>query len=370
MSKITPLTSAKIADIKSNYPPLTEEEFRYSKVSKGISKAESKGGNMLLVPLIKTGGKYFLLSPLSHKCYIKHRIPEIPNQAPTIEQWFQELRVFPNELDLPNIPRLRTKATIAANPKPEFFKNANDNFASSLNARHRKEKGWFVYYYYVEPESNRILHLDEPEARQLYCKKFEQSIMFERSPARPVFEELWRTCMTRSRNIPIVLKSRGIQNSLDAPSSVANKYHDYRHCFSATYCLTEMLLKFPNLDKCIWNVEVAPKEQPPYIGIPRPKPTLVYDNPHRDKVYECDRKKRTPPRSRQEARAAKNGDVYADDDDTFNIADYLDADELPQTPQQIASQQNVPQAPTANADVNPIANDIPVNPDVNDPLAD
>lgn len=314
-----------IADIKSNYPPLTEDEFRYSKVSRGVPKADAKGGSIILVSLLKSDRKYFLLSSMSHKCYIKHRIPNIPNQAPTIEQWFQELRVYPHELDLPSIPKYRAKNLRDAKPKPEFFANANENFATSLNARYKKEKGWFAYYYYVEPESNRILHLDEPEARQLYCKKYEQSIMFEKSPARPVFEELWRTCMTRSRNIPIVLKNRGIENSLDKPINIADKYHDYGHCFSATYCLTEMLVKYPNLDQCIWNVEIAPKEQPPHVRIARPRPMIVYSNPHKDKVYDCDKPRPNPvPKAR--VKQEEEDDGYVDDGVDYLADDNVNCD--------------------------------------------
>lgn len=282
------LTKPAIETLLKEYPPLTEEEFRYSKVSRGLPSFAAKDGKVLLVNLLKSNPKYFPLSPSAHNCYIKHRIPNIPNQAPTIEQWFQELRVYPNELDLPKIPRYRTKEVMEANPKPIFFENANINFASSKNARFRKERGWFAYYYYVEPYSNKVLHLDEPEARQLYCKKYEQSITFDKSPARPIFEELWRMCMVRSRSIPIVLKSKGIDNSLDKHISISEKYHDYRRCFSAVYCLVEMLTKFPNLDQCIWNLETPPKEQPPYIRPEINRPSLVYNNPHLHKVYECD----------------------------------------------------------------------------------
>ena len=305
-----------IEEVKSSYPPLTEDEFRYSKVACGFPSAKSTDGSKLLVSLLKSDKKYFLLSSMSHKCYIKHRIPTIPNQAPTIEQWFQELRVYPNELDLPTIPKCKSKQTLYANPKPEFFTKANENFATSANARHKKDKGWFAYYYYVEPESNRILHLDEPEARQLYCKKYEQSITFEKSPARPVFEELWRTCMARSRSIPIVIRNRGIENSLDKPIHIADKYHDYNHCFSATYCLVEMLVKYPNLDQCIWNVEVAPKESPPHVKVFRPRPAITYNNPHKDKVYECDKPKpKSKAKSKFKAKAVNDDDTYIADTD-------------------------------------------------------
>lgn len=289
----TLLTPDQIKEIISSYPPLTENEFRYSLINMSVKAPDPKDPSIMLVSPIKTNEKYSLLSSMTHKCYIRHRIPQISNQAPTIEQWFQELRVYPEELNMPdNIPHSITK-TAKANlmqyePLDIFFSNANTNFASSKNARGKKIKGHFIYYYYIDPETNKVMHLDEPEARQLYCKKYEQSIMFEKSPARPVFEQLWKSCMSRSRDIPVVFRGYCVDNILDKPTRIADRYHDYRVSFSCVYCLAEMILKFPHLEKCIWNTEVPPKTTPRKRMFHQ-RPTIIYNNPHIGKIYDCDK---------------------------------------------------------------------------------
>lgn len=283
------LSPTEVQSVISQYPPLLEEEFRYSAIRKGNKSPSSKDPNILLVAPIISNPEYSILSSYTHKCYIKHRIPEIANQAPTIEQWFQELRVYPDELEMTHIPPRKNKCLFKINPKPTFFRDVDVNFASSKNVRGKKHPGWFVYYYYVDPVSLQVLHLDEPEARQLYCKKYEQSIMFEKSPAKPVFESLWRRCMTRSRSIPIVLRGHGITESMDKHLSIPTLYHDYRHCFPFIYCLVEMLMKYPHLDQCIWNVETPPKMIPTFYTDPRPRVPITYTDPHAGKVYASDK---------------------------------------------------------------------------------
>lgn len=282
-----PLTFEQISTIVSSYPPLSDSEFRYSAIRKGCYSPNPKDPSILLIQLTKTNKDYSLLSSMTHKCYIKHRISSVSNQAPTIEQWLQELRVYPDELDRSN--KTESKRLFDLEPSQNFFTSVNANFASSAHARLKKKRGHFIYYYYIDPTTNQVRHLNEPEARQLYCKKFEQSIIFEKSPAKPVFESLWKLCMSRSRDIPIVLRGYCIQNNLESPTSIADQYHNYNTLFGSTYCIAEMLINYPHLDQCIWNREVAPKIIP---KAPKPKPSerpkVTYSNPHADKIYDCD----------------------------------------------------------------------------------
>lgn len=289
IKKLSPLSTDDITQIQQSYPPLMEDEFRYSRIvtNSGNPAPNADDPSLLIIGIYKSNKQWNLLSSMTHKCYINHRIPSIPNQAPTIEQWYQELRVYPDELMCDKPPRTINANVLKYDPKPEFFSDANVNFASSKNCRIKKKKGRFAYYYYIEPQTNRVLHLPEPEARQLYCKKFEQSITFAQSPAKPVFDNLWRTLMCRSRNIPIVMRGYKVDDSLDKPLSIVEKYHDFSVTFGDIYCLVEMLLKYPHLDRCIWNTEIPSKTIPKRI--PKPKPVVKYNNPHSIKVYKCDR---------------------------------------------------------------------------------
>lgn len=276
------LTTDDIARIQSLYPPLTEDEFRYSLVAFNVKSPDPNDPSIYMVTIVKTNADWNLLSSMTHKCYIKHRIPSIPNQAPTIYQWFHELKVFTEDLNLEQTPKFVTKSLMSIEPKSSFFENVNINFASSKNATASKRKrGKFVYYYYVEPDTNKIHHLEEPEARRLYCKKFEQSIMFPQSPARPVFERLWRTCMSRSRSIPVVLRGYAILDNLTTPTKISERYNDCYHAFGDSYCIAEMLINYPHLENCIWNREVPIKSAP--VKQPIVRPIVSYTNPHNGK---------------------------------------------------------------------------------------
>lgn len=255
------VTPEDVEMLIKTFPPLTEDDFRFSAVSQHVRAPDPKDNSIMLVMPLKSDKEYSLLSSMTHKCYIRHRIPQIPNQAPSIEQWYQELRVYRHELDINIPPKTPNSELIEYEPKTSFFYEANINFASSTNARRKKAKGQFIYYYYIDPETNEVKHLLEPQARQLYCKKYEQTILFDKSPARKVFLSLWRKCMGRSREIPIVIRGYNVLDELHWRTHISERYHDYGLAFGHEYCLAEMLINFPNIDNCIWNRE----EPPTYI---------------------------------------------------------------------------------------------------------
>lgn len=287
---ISLLTDEDIQSILHSYPPLTEEEFRYSLIKQNVRGPDMNDPSLFIVSPVKTNPTYHLLSTMTHKCYVNHRIPQIPNQAPSIEQWYQELKVYRSDLIITDeAKRHSVEKLMTFEPNDAFFEEANANFASSMNARRRRKcSGKPVYYYFFDPGSNKPVHLTEPESRQLYCKKYEQSIMFPKSPARPVFEKLWRSCMTRCRDLPIVMRSYGIVDALTDPTNLSGRYHDYNSPYGHAYCLAEMLVNFPNLENCIWNKEVPVRYIPNSVDSARPK--IVYQNPHAHKVYACDLK--------------------------------------------------------------------------------
>lgn len=285
------LSNSEITNIIKNYPPLTFEEFRYSQINIRKRAPDEKDPSIMIISPIKSNKHYSLLSAMTHKCYIKHRITQIPNQAPSIAQWFAELQVYPDELNTSvRINKNNYDVVKYCDPKTSFFTEANINFASSQNARQKKErKGYPVYYYYVDPQTNRPMHLNSAEIRQLYCCKYEQTIMFEQSPARPVFEQLWKKLMTRSRDIPILMRGFGIDERLDSSIDIRAKYMNTLEKWNEIHCLVEMLVNFPNIDNCIWH-STQPVYTPYYKPQRKkdmfPRPKVTYTNPHSGKTYE------------------------------------------------------------------------------------
>lgn len=280
-----PLTDKEIYELTSSYPPITECEFRYSNI-KCFGKAPSADDRNYIYFLITKSCKIWsLLSTLSHVCYINHHIPQIKHPAPTLAQWYNELHVYLDELDVDKIPYKNSESLRIYGPIQSFFDNANENFVTPLNARPKKKKGRFAYYYYVDPSTNDVKHLTESEARQLFCKKYEQSILHPSSVAKPVFERLWKICITRSRSKPIIFRGYNIVNNLTDTTHIADRYHDFSKDFSEIYCLAEMVCHYPDMSKCIWNRE-EPLEMTkiPKVSTVLPPPVIVYSNPHEEMI--------------------------------------------------------------------------------------
>ena len=229
-----------------NEMTLTENDFRFSKIKMFTKKPEYDNDQIVIRPL-KGDKTYYPLSPMTHKCYIKHNIKVIDNEAPTLEQFWQELKVFRDEVSN------ELKPLIEREPIPKFFEDVNNNFASSQNVRRRKKKGKPLYYYHINEETGKIEHLDYKSARKIYCKKYEETTLTKNSESLRLFQYLLSLCKNRDKTKPVIIRGYDVINALDAPTNIEERYNDLSSPFGHEYCLVEMLMHYPNLNECIWN---------------------------------------------------------------------------------------------------------------------
>ena len=202
-----------------------------------------------LIPYYSNTYKYLTAS--IHRKYIAHGIPQIPNNAPTLMQFFQELKVYRNEVQDSALPIFNRDV------KQEFFANVNSNFASSKNVRvnkYRTRKLVPLYYYFYDSNKNMPIKMSISLAKRLFCKMYEHEIMTDEK-SRLTFLLLHAQCKVRNKEFPIVIitddsidsRSRGI----DFEKFIAEDKYD----FTCAYCLVEMLIHYPNLNECFWNKE-------------------------------------------------------------------------------------------------------------------
>lgn len=226
---------------------LTIDDFRFSKI-KLFYKSPNVNHEQLLVKITKTDPVYKHLSSAYHRAYINHNIPEIPNSAPTLDQYWNELKVYRNELRQIDKTPLRKRP-----PKQTFFEEANLNFTIADNARRRKYKGLSpVYYYHYNVEKKKAEHISIRNAKKFYCKMYEKDIMGNED-SRRVFKILLAQCKTRNKKFHVIIRGFGVVDNMDSPTDLKQIYKDDKLDFGCEYCLVEMLIHYPNLNECMWN---------------------------------------------------------------------------------------------------------------------
>ena len=238
-------------DINSNIDKhinLTIDDFRFSKI-KLYSKCPKIEKEQLLIKIVKSDPVYKSLSSLYHRSYINHNIPEIQNSSPTIEQFWQELKVYRCDLqDESDIPVKKRS------PKSSFFNDVNINFATAKNARlHKYKKLIPVYYYHFNTEKNKPEFMNINEAKKIYCKMYEKDIM-ENDESRATFMLLLSQCKARNSKFPIIIRGFGVVDNMITSSNLKKIFESEKNEFGCEYCLVEMLIHYPNLNECIWNV--------------------------------------------------------------------------------------------------------------------
>lgn len=229
---------------------LTIDDFRFSKIRMCI-KAPKVNRKQILITLTKANPTYNMLSSLVHRSYIEHNIPEINNSAPTVEQYWQELMVYKDDIEYVPSKHLQQKFT---SPSTTFFKNANLNFASSNNARYYKYASNLKpkYYYHINTDTKQPEYLPIVMARKFYCKAYEQDIM-NNNESKSLFLLLLNLCKTRDKSFPIIVRGYTVIDNLDNVTNIESLYKNKDIKFGHEYCLVEMLIHYPNLNECVWN---------------------------------------------------------------------------------------------------------------------
>lgn len=228
---------------------LTIDDFRFSKI-KHYVKTPPVDRNQLIVRIVKTDPVYKSLSVQHHRSYIEHNIPEIPNSCPTICQWWEELKVYRCELLNDG-----THPLFSRKPCPDFYEDANINFASALNARfHKFPQRVPLYYLRYNPITESVEHVEVDKMKKHFCRLYEKDIMSDEE-SKSTFLLLLALCKGRDKKFPVII--RGFENcdSMYEALDLKKIYDDPKKEFVCEYCLVEMLIHYPNLNECLWNRE-------------------------------------------------------------------------------------------------------------------
>ena len=204
----------------------------------------------LLILLVKTSKLFRPLTSTAHITNIQHGCVEIPNPAPTLEQYFQQFKVYRKDL--------HTRSKLNAqqlDPPKDFFNNVNGNFQFSKNSRYHKHENRKndTLAYWAHYTNDGLQKWDILHAKIKYCELYETIIMNNPNSMK-VFLVLHNEIHQNNRKTFVV--SFGayddyttFTNQNDIEQFFLNDKYDFPDC----YVLTEMLVNYPNRSNYVWN---------------------------------------------------------------------------------------------------------------------
>ena len=253
------ISDSSIKSSSTPHIPLYElfkfrQPYKYEKFSKSIKyNLASTTIFVLLVPNTPLWGN--LCSTKYIKASIQHGIAQISNPAPTLEQYYQQFKVYHKDLNTK-----KRKNLIQLDPPQTFYASINTNFRFANNARYHKQlttniynNKSLAYWLYYDPITKQQLKLDILHAKIIYCQKYTNQIL-NYKPARIAFYTLLDEFKATKTSIEIV--SYGVKTTYQSFSSAndveqffMNDLFDFPDC----YVLMELLLYYPKMELCIWN---------------------------------------------------------------------------------------------------------------------
>lgn len=225
------------------------QPYKYENFSKTIKN--NLASTQILVILHPEVSLWGSLSSLKHMRFIQHNCKQVANLAPTLEQYYQQFKVYRK-----NLQTQKHKKIIELEPTEDFFKQININFRFANNASYHKQKNSSkppIYWCYFEPTTNQLVKLDMLRAKIIYCKKYTEQIL-KYKPARIAFFTLLDEFKTTNSSIEIV--SYGVNTeytSFQSLTEFENFFINDAIDFPDCYVLMELLLNYPNINSCIWN---------------------------------------------------------------------------------------------------------------------
>lgn len=220
--------------------------------------------NSIFAPLTST-------HHLSHP--IAHQTPQINNPAPTLEQYYQQFKVFSTDLDpttstspLPTNSLSSTELThrqqmIRINksvhlPLPSFFSNADDNFITSRFAHYYKNNdsktrsSSTIYWYHYDSKTKNVNKFTLTQAKRLYA-----TIYTKHATESHVFKIIHSQLHSNPQS-KVIIYSHGAYSKYsnfssqdDLKTFFNNESFDFPDC----YCLLELLIHYPHVEKCLWT---------------------------------------------------------------------------------------------------------------------
>lgn len=223
-----------------------------------VGEVKNKQYNQLCIKLYPWHIIYGVVSTEFNRVDIKTGDSFVP--APSIEQWYQQLLVSTDDLNI-DIPdnltqykrydyihkAVNNKTLTYDNIKPKTIQNINNNFNQRVSndtnifkKRCKNKPVGFIYDDHI---------IDAPLSRRLYGQLYQRQIM-EDEESRDTFIMLHELCINRDRRHPIIICSPFITDGL-IPQQI--NINDKNTSYISAKLLIEMLINYPNLDNCEWN---------------------------------------------------------------------------------------------------------------------
>lgn len=204
-------------------------------------KHKSFADDQIVIVLHASDLHFGCLSPCVHKCYISHDVPNIPNKAPTLDQFYKSFLVYRSDLtDSDKRIKLNDRE-----PTQSFFERANNSFVCATNDQTKEDKRKPVYFY--TPNGHKTI----AESRKLYGELYERTSTIPGTECVLMLEALANICRHRTNESKIVVI---------APDAIPGVCNDIRSTvmdetkhFGPEYCLIELLVHWNDRTKCFWN---------------------------------------------------------------------------------------------------------------------
>lgn len=245
----------------NEYQRFSFQHFDKSRSSHWIGNATKETFNCDdLVVMLINGTPYYQLSsiyPLKRR--IKHNCKLIPNDCPTLEQYYQQFKVLKRDISKKNDKvnkRVRDREL-----DNSFYTNINNNFITSRYATYFKYytsmpmtahiRSSKVYYWvYFDDKTNELIKWDIQQAKRIYCKLYEHLVI------NTTIFQLIHEQYKLNKELKLIIKSHG---ALEKYTQFTNRqelmdfFNNPTTDFSDCYCLAEILINFPKLENCVWN---------------------------------------------------------------------------------------------------------------------
>ena len=248
--------------------------------------AEAYDKDELVITLVN--GTIF--APLSSEYMLErpidHHFPQIENPAPTLEQYYQQFKVYWRDCDHDNKPPIKQtkKKTDTINdlvsslltdsqPGPSqrsitllenrrrygvaksFYESVNDNFITSRLSNYYKNdyssrNMCVLYWLHYNSNTRTTEKYTLQQAKTIYANMYTQRVI-----KTQIFIILLEQ-LRANPNLNVVIYSYGALKKFqhfNDKQEFEEFFKSDKHDFSDCYCLMGLLINYPNMKACVWS---------------------------------------------------------------------------------------------------------------------
>ena len=234
-----------------HYQRFHVKRFEKSKTIAELNE-ESYNINSLIINILPDGIFKDLCSLSPNP--IKHNCSRIPNLAPSLEQLYQEFKIYNTDLNIPtdNIHKRSKTFLRQFDPSDTFYTNTNNQFITARSATYFKQsanssvyKNRIPVYWFNNGNKYTIT-----EAKRSYAKLYE---------SKTIETDIFKILADQVRlnpDLEVMIYSNGANNlfqSFQNQSDLIEFFKNDKFDFPDCYCLLEMLTHHSHMEQCLWN---------------------------------------------------------------------------------------------------------------------